>query len=166
MATHTEHAAHGADHAHSPEEFKKHIRGYWVIFFALLVLTGLTVGVAEIGARQHWGTFATVAVALVVATTKGTLVCLYFMHLIDEKKVIYWTLLLVAAMTVPLFALPNFTEGETADHRIRYETHMRGTEPHHGAAEGAKGEHGTDGKTGGHETKTDATHEGGSGAGH
>lgn len=131
MATHTDHAAHGADHAHSPEEFKKHIRGYWIIFGALLVLTALTVGVAEIGTRHHWGVLSTVAVALVVATTKGTLVCLYFMHLIDEKKVIYWTLLLVGAMAIPLLLLPNLTEHETGDHRLRYESKMPGTETHH-----------------------------------
>lgn len=138
MANQHDHAAHGAGgHAHSPEEFAKHIRGYWVIFFALLVLTGITVGVAEVGDRQGWGTFATVAVALVVASIKGTLVCLYFMHLIDEKKVIYWTLLLVAAMTVPLFALPNLVEAENEELRLRYETVMPGTEQHHGGAEGS-----------------------------
>lgn len=150
MATHTDHAAHGADHAHSPEEFKKHIRGYWVIFFALLVLTGVTVGVAELGDRQGWGTFATVAVALVVASIKGGLVCLYFMHLIDEKKVIYWTLLLVAMMTVPLFALPNMVEAENGDLRLKYETVMPGTETHHEGAKTGDG-HGS--------TGTDATHD-------
>ena len=114
MATTTQHApTPAADHAHSPEEFKKHIKGYWVIFGILLVLTAVTVGVSYL----HLSTAATVTVALLVATTKGTLVCLYFMHLIDEKKLIYWTLLLVASMAVVLFAVPNFTEGETIQHK-------------------------------------------------
>lgn len=115
--TETSHQAHGHE-AHGVDEFKKHIRGYWVVFFALLVLTGITVGVAEVGDAQGWGTFTTVAVALAVATLKASLVALYFMHLIDERKLIYWTLLLVAVLFVPLMFLPSMTDGEAGVHRM------------------------------------------------
>ena len=49
------------------------------------------------------------AVALFVATIKGSLVGCYFMHLISEKKLIYAVLVLTAAFFVALLALPVFT---------------------------------------------------------
>jgi cytochrome c oxidase subunit 4 len=53
---------------------------YWVIWGALLVLTLVTV----ITGRMHLPSFGLV-LALVIATVKGTLVTLYFMHLIDHR---------------------------------------------------------------------------------
>jgi hypothetical protein len=79
----------------------------------------------------------TIVVALVVATTKGSLVALYFMHLIDERKLIYWTLLLCAVLAVPLFALPNLTDGETGEHRIKIEA----AAPAHHGEEKSEGHH-------------------------
>lgn len=49
---------------------------YFAIFFALLLLTGLTTGVAYINLGP-WNTPA----ALVIACVKATLVLLFFMHL-------------------------------------------------------------------------------------
>jgi len=51
------------------------VKSYVGIFLALLVLTGITVWVAELdlGAAND-------VVALVIAVTKGTLVVLFFMH--------------------------------------------------------------------------------------
>jgi cytochrome c oxidase subunit 4 len=53
---------------------------YWVIWGALLVLTLVTV----VTGRMHLPTFG-LLLALVIATVKGTLVTLYFMHLIDHR---------------------------------------------------------------------------------
>ncbi len=55
---------------------------YIKILFALLVLTGITVGVThfELGPL-------TVTVALLIAGIKGSLVLLYFMHLKFDKKI-------------------------------------------------------------------------------
>jgi cytochrome c oxidase subunit IV len=47
-----------------------------------------------------------VVLALGVASVKGALVASYFMHLIDEKITIYWTLLITAAMFLILMLLP------------------------------------------------------------
>ena len=65
--------------AHNMEEHHGAGR-YWVIWGALLVLTLVTV----ITGRMHLPSFGLV-LALVIATVKGTLVTLYFMHLIDHK---------------------------------------------------------------------------------
>lgn len=72
----------------TPEEMKKHVRGYLAVFVSLLFLTFVTVAVASL----HLPVVGAVLVALAVATTKATLVALFFMHLIDEKHIIYWTL--------------------------------------------------------------------------
>jgi hypothetical protein len=47
-----------------------------------------------------------VALALLVATVKGSLVACYFMHLISEKKLIYAVLVLTAVFFIVLLALP------------------------------------------------------------
>ena len=38
--------AQESSHHESPEEFKKHLSRYYVVFVALLCLTGITVGVS------------------------------------------------------------------------------------------------------------------------
>jgi cytochrome c oxidase subunit 4 len=53
---------------------------YWLVWGALMVLTLVTV----ITGRMHIPNFA-LALALLIATVKGTLVLLFFMHLIDHK---------------------------------------------------------------------------------
>ncbi len=50
-----------------------------------------------------------VAVALIVASIKGSLVACYFMHLISEKKLIYSVLLLTAIFFIALLFLPMGT---------------------------------------------------------
>src|SRR5579859_3450448 len=124
MADAVAHDDHG-----SPEAIKALIRKAMVVFGALVVLTCLTVWISTVGVRNHWATGTVVFAALAVAITKGTLVALYFMHLIDEKKLIYYTLVLVAVLFIPLMAFPNLTEGEQMAHRVQREQVMPGTEP-------------------------------------
>jgi cytochrome c oxidase subunit 4 len=83
--------------AHSHADIKKHIRVYIVIFIALLIGTFVTVALYSI----HFENFAvTVAIALLVAPIKASLVAGFFMHLISEKKAIYAML----AATIFFFA--------------------------------------------------------------
>jgi len=67
----------------------------WV-WAALIVLTAITVGVAEIDFQQ-----LTVIVALLIASTKATLVAMYFMHLKFESKI----LVAMVVITVVIFFL-------------------------------------------------------------
>lgn len=53
---------------------------YYLVFAALIVLTLVT----YFTGRMHLPDFG-LALALLIATTKGTLVLLFFMHLIDHK---------------------------------------------------------------------------------
>jgi cytochrome c oxidase subunit IV len=99
----TDHAAdlsggHAAD-------IDRHVRIYISVFVALMVLTIVTVAVSYVHLPLRYA----VAVALLVATVKGTLVACYFMHLISEKKLIYAVLGLTAVFFAALLALPVVT---------------------------------------------------------
>ncbi len=85
---------------------RDHLRVYVMVFVALAVLTVVTVAISYL----RLPTALAISVAMVVATVKASLVAGYFMHLLSEKKVILWLLLLCAAFLVFLFALPLGTE--------------------------------------------------------
>ena len=87
------------------EDIKKHVRTYILVFVALMALTIVTVAISYL----HLDTTNAIIVALIVATIKGTLVASYFMHLLSEKKMIYWTLILTAILFIVLMSLPIFT---------------------------------------------------------
>ena len=91
--------------AHSADDVKKSVKTYFMIFGALMVLTIITVGVSYV----HLPIALAVIVALVVATIKGSLVAMYFMHLLHERKVIYWVLMLTVIFFVFLMFVPLLT---------------------------------------------------------
>ena len=86
-------------------DIDKHVRTYILVFVSLMVLTLLTVGVWTIHLPIHQA----IAVALLIATIKGSLVACYFMHLISEKKLILWVLLLTVVFFFALLLLPIST---------------------------------------------------------
>jgi len=87
---------------HSPEDIKRETRGYVIVFVALAALTVITVAVT----RLHLPPGPAIAVALLIAITKGTLVACYFMHLLSEKRVIYAVLILTVVFFIVLMSLP------------------------------------------------------------
>ena len=93
---------------HSVEDVKKQVKVYMIVFVSLLALTVVTVAVSYL----HLSTHLTIILALIVASIKGSLVGLYFMHLIDEKRAIYASLLLTAFMFLVCMLVPVFTEIE------------------------------------------------------
>jgi len=95
---------HGSlDHSHA--DVDRHVKAALLVFGSLLVLTGFTVGAYFL----HLPTRAAIALALTIATAKGTLVAAWFMHLISEKKLIYWMLAIAALVFIPLLLFPTFT---------------------------------------------------------
>lgn len=85
------HDAHSG-HDNSPEAIRKEMRKYLLVLGALAVLTGVTVAISYV----HLPTHQAIALALVVATIKGSLVAAFFMHLITERKLIFAVLLFTA----------------------------------------------------------------------
>ncbi len=84
------------------EEIRKHVKRYIGVFVALMILTVLTVAVSYVGLVVPLA----ITVALIIAVTKGSLVASFFMHLISEKRAIYWALLITVAFWVALMFLP------------------------------------------------------------
>ena len=91
------HAAH--------DDIRSHVKTYFMIFGALMVLTMITVAVSYL----ELATPLAVTVALIVATIKGSLVAMYFMHLLHERKVIYWALMLTVVFFIFLMFVPLLT---------------------------------------------------------
>ena len=96
---------HAGGIGHDAADIDRHVRVYITVFVALMALTIVTVAVSYL----HLSTPMAVAVALLIATIKGSLVAGYFMHLISEKKVIYAVLALTAFFFIALLALPSLT---------------------------------------------------------
>jgi cytochrome c oxidase subunit 4 len=87
-------------------EVKEHVRVYVLVFAALAVLTVVTVGLSYI----HLPTPSAIAVAMAVALVKAGLVAGFFMHLVSERRIIHWVLLLCFAFFVFLMLLPLGTQ--------------------------------------------------------
>ncbi len=89
--------------AHGEEEVRAFMRKCVFVFVALMALTIITVAVSYLDLDTPTG----IAVGLAVALLKGSLVALFFMHLIDEKKIIYYTMALTFSFFALVMYLPN-----------------------------------------------------------
>jgi caa(3)-type oxidase subunit IV len=88
-----------------PAEIKKSVRSYITVFVLLMVFTILTVGAASI----EFAVPVAIGVALIIACMKGAMVAGVFMHLRDEKRWIYGTLVLTVVFFIVLLLLPVMT---------------------------------------------------------
>lgn len=83
-------------------DIAKHVRSYIAVLVALLALTVLTVAVYYV----HLPPALAIGVGLLIACVKGSLVACIFMHLIDERKVIYLVLIFTVVFFIVLLLLP------------------------------------------------------------
>jgi cytochrome c oxidase subunit 4 len=116
-----------SDHGHADASTAhSHVGRYVLVWATLMALTALTWGLSTV----HVHGFAGVALALGIATVKGALVALFFMHLWDQKgpnRLVLVTSLVFVALLVALplldnatrFPLANPPDAETAPQRIR-----------------------------------------------
>jgi len=88
------------------DSIKKQTRAYIKVFVGLMILTVVTVAVAYL----HMPVGLAIAVALLIALFKGTLVAGVFMHLFDERKMIYWVLALTVLFFLVLLFYPTLSE--------------------------------------------------------
>ena len=103
IATETAMANGPAEHDdHVAHNVAKHIRGYMLVGATLITFTAITVFLSYV----NFGTMkANVAVAMLVATFKAGLVAAIFMHLSNEKRMIYRILMFTAFFVLGLFFL-------------------------------------------------------------
>lgn len=80
----------------------EHVRACMVVFGSLLVLTFLTVAATYLDVPKA----AVITLALCIATVKGSMVVLYFMHLVSEKKLIFISLALTGFFFIVLMMVP------------------------------------------------------------
>lgn len=92
----------------SHADIDRQVKIYILVFVSLMVLTLVTVAIA----RLHLPTAGAVALALVVATVKGSLVAGYFMHLVAERKLVYWVLWSTVALFFAVLLLPLWAHFE------------------------------------------------------
>lgn len=83
-------------------DIKSHVKVYMLVFAALAVLTIVTVSVSYLDLSTSEAVF----LALIIASIKGSLVASYFMHLISEKALISWILILTTVFFFTLMFLP------------------------------------------------------------
>ena len=81
------------------------MRAALLVFGSLLVLTAFTVAAWTL----HLPRRSAITLALLIAIVKGSLVAGWFMHLISERRIIYWVLALTAALFFPLLLFPMLT---------------------------------------------------------
>ena len=90
------------------QDVARQVRGYLMVFGALLVLTLITVGVSYLDLPE----METVVVALIIATTKASLVAMFFMHLKGERQMVTWPLALTAFLFVALIGSLLMSESD------------------------------------------------------
>lgn len=97
-------SAHGAgdshDHGHGDEPHVLPLKVYFGVWAALVLLTVITVAVS----RFDFGSANTV-IAMLVATVKGSLVALFFMHLFYDNK-LNLIILVASLVFVSIFFTP------------------------------------------------------------
>ncbi len=101
MSNSPSHAEHGSAH-HS------HFKRYVGVLLALLVFTVITYAAAKVHLHTPWN----IVVALGIASVKGTLVALFFMHLYDQQganRLIFVTSLVFVALLIGLAMTDNAT---------------------------------------------------------
>ena len=88
-----------------PAEVQKSVRSYMIVFAMLMVFTVITVAVS----RFHFAVPIAIAIALVIAAMKGSMVAAVFMHLSHERRWVYGTLILTVVFFFVLLMLPVLT---------------------------------------------------------
>ena len=87
---------------HDTADIHHHIKIYMMDFAALAFLTIITVAASYLDLSSGEAIF----LALIIASVKGSLVAGYFMHLISERALITWILMLTAGFFFVLMFIP------------------------------------------------------------
>ena len=101
-------------HHHGPEP-AHHVSSlgmYFGVFFALMVLTALTVWVSTI----HFGAL-NVPIAMGIAIVKATLVILFFMHVLHSSR-LTWIVVLSAVLWIGVLFVLTFADYLTRHWKI------------------------------------------------
>lgn len=137
MAHNATQSEHGIEHGHGDAHGHGHHAGFshpmpiWMllaVFFALLVLTGLTVYQSQfdLGNAEIW-------LSLTIATVKAALVIFFFMHLLWDKP-LNAIVILGSLIFVALFLGFTLMDAEGYRENLIYKSTVKASQP------GAKGD--------------------------
>tara|TARA_B110000444_G_scaffold246308_1_gene267712 strand:- start:25 stop:378 length:354 start_codon:yes stop_codon:yes gene_type:complete len=87
---------------HESESIEHHIKVYLTVFGSLAFLTVVTV----LASFLKISTPEAIFLALIIASIKASLVAGYFMHLISEKSIIIWLLLMTLFFFFVMIFIP------------------------------------------------------------
>lgn len=90
------------------ESVKKSIRTYMMVGAALYVFTVITVAINQV----HLTVPLAIALGLLVATTKGSMVAAIFMHLNHERWWVYGSLIITVIFFAAVLLLPVFAQSD------------------------------------------------------
>ena len=93
------------------EDHAPDVKRYLMVFAALLFLTVVTVAVSYLKLPIHLA----VILGVFIATVKASLVALFFMHLSNERVIIYWFL----GVTVSISTASEYRHMQTKQKRDR-----------------------------------------------
>lgn len=94
--------AHAVAHDDHDHDVSKHVKKYLIVGGLLMFFTLVTVALSYIDFGSHK---LNIAVGMLLATFKATLVAAIFMHLSAERKLIYRVLIFTALFALALFFL-------------------------------------------------------------
>ncbi|HEX8169334.1 MAG TPA: cytochrome C oxidase subunit IV family protein [Thermoanaerobaculia bacterium] len=100
--------AHNADHSdhtgHAPAHHQASLVTYFVIFFALMIFTVLTVAASRVNLGP-WNT----PLAMAIAIAKATMVILWFMHVIHSPKMT-WIVVISSILWLGVLFVLTFSD--------------------------------------------------------
>jgi cytochrome c oxidase subunit 4 len=100
--------AHKPDHSdhigHAPAHHQAPLTAYFVVFFALMILTVITVAVSRI----DLGAMNT-TVAMAIAIVKATVVILWFMHVIHSPR-LTWIIVISSFLWLAVLFVLTFSD--------------------------------------------------------
>lgn len=89
---------------HAPVHHQSSLVMYFSVFFALMIMTGITVWASRID-LQEWNT----PIAMAIAVVKATLVILFFMHVIHSPR-LTWIVVISSFLWLSLLFVLTFSD--------------------------------------------------------
>jgi caa(3)-type oxidase subunit IV len=114
-----------AHDTHAHDEHAPNVKAYLGVFAALMILTCVTVWISKFHLAKH----EAVALGLLVAGVKASLVAAVFMHLWGEKKLIFYALGLTVALGSGLAVA--LIDSRLTDSRRYGAVDVAAQQPHH-----------------------------------
>jgi cytochrome c oxidase subunit 4 len=102
---HTSNPDHETYEGHSPAHHQAPLTAYFVVFFALMILTVLTVWVSRI----DLGTGMNTLVAMSIAVVKALVVILWFMHVIHSPR-LTWIVVIASFLWLGVLFVLTFSD--------------------------------------------------------